>query len=166
MVSFNLKILSMNLCYIIPSLHTPVSSCLAISFEMNQCSPSHSTGNLIIEFSFFFNFFTTADCCHEMKRHWLLGRKAMTNPDSIKKRRDHIVNKGPYSQSYGFPVVMYRYKSWTIKKEECQRIDAFELWGWKRLLRVSWTSRRSNQSILKEINPEYSLEALVLKLKL
>ena len=106
------------------------------------------------------------DCSREIKRWLLLGRKAMTNPDSIKKRRDHIVNKGPYSQSYGFPVVMYRYKSWTIKKVECQRIDAFELWGWKRLLRVSWTSRRSNQSILKEINPEYSLEALVLKLKL
>ena len=92
--------------------------------------------------------------------------KYMTTGETIALTILIFVNKGPYSQSYGFPVVMYRYKSWTIKKVECQRIDAFELWGWKRLLRVSWTSRRSNQSILKEINPEYSVEALVLKLKL
>ena len=78
----------------------------------------------------------------------------------------HFADKGPYSQSYVFPVVMYRCESWTIKKAECQRIDVFELWCWRRLLRVRWSARRSNQSILKEINPEYSLEGLVLKLKL
>ena len=89
----------------------------------------------------------------------------MTNLDSItKKQRHHFANKGLYSQSYGFSVVMYKHESWTIKKAEHQRIDAFELWGWRRLLRVPWTTRRSNQSILKEISPEYSLEALILKL--
>ena len=83
----------------------------------------------------------------------------------IKKQRYYFANKGPYSQSYGFPVVMYGYESWTIKKAEHQRIDAFELWSWRRLLRVPWTARRSNQSILKETGPEYSLEGLM-KLKL
>ena len=109
----------------------------------------------------------TADsnCSHEIKRHLPLGRKVMTNLDSItKKQRHHFANKGLYSQSYGFSVVMYKHESWTIKKAEHQRIDAFELWGWRRLLRVPWTTRRSNQSILKEISPEYSLEALILKL--
>ena len=107
------------------------------------------------------------DCGHEIKRHLLLGRKAMTNPDSILKSRNitsptkvHIV------KAMVFPVVMYRCESWTIKKAECQRTDAFKLWYWRRLLRVPWTARRSNQSILKEINPEYSLERLMLKLKL
>ena len=84
----------------------------------------------------------------------------------IKKQRHYFADKGPYSQSYGFSIVMYGCESWTIKKAECRRIDAFELWCWRRLLRVSWSSRRSNQSILKEINPEYSLEGLMLKLKL
>ena len=89
-------------------------------------------------------------------RHLLLGRKAMTNLDSVfKKQRHHFANKGPYSQSYGFSSSLYGCESWTIKKAECQRIDAFELWCWRRLLRVPWTKRRSNQSILKEINPEY-----------
>ena len=83
----------------------------------------------------------------------------------IKKQRHYFANKGPSSQSYGFPVVMFRCESWTIKKAEHQRIDAFELWCWKRLLRVLWTARRSHQSILEEISPEYSLEGLVLKLK-
>ena len=104
------------------------------------------------------------DCSHEIKRHLLLGRKAMTNLDSILKSRD-ITNKGPSSQSYGFSsshVWMWE----TIKKAECWRIDAFELWCWRRLLRVPWTSRRSNQSILKEISPGCSLEGLMLKLKL
>ena len=81
----------------------------------------------------------------------------------IKKHRHHFANKGPNSQSYGFSVVMYGYENWTIKKAECRRTDAFELWCWRRLLRVPWTARRSNQSILKEINPEYSLEGLMLK---
>ena len=106
-----------------------------------------------------------SDCSHEIKRHLLLERKAITNLDSILKSRD-ITNKGPSSQSYDFPVVMYGCERWTIKKAECQRIDAFELWCWRRLLRVPWTARRSNRSILKEIKPEYSLEGLMLKLKL
>ena len=84
----------------------------------------------------------------------------------IKKQRHHFANKGPSSQGYGFPVVMYGCESWTVKKAECQRIDAFELWCWRRLLRVPWSARRSNQSILKEISPGCSLEGLMLKLKL
>ena len=84
----------------------------------------------------------------------------------IKKQRHYFANKGPSSQGYGFPIVMYGCESWTIKKAECWRIDAFELWCWRKLLRVPWTSRRSNQSILKEVSPEYSLEGLMLKLKL
>ena len=107
------------------------------------------------------------DCSHEIKRCLLLGRKAMTNPESILKSRDitlpikiHIV------KAIVFPVVMYEYESWTIKKAECQRIDDFELWYWRSLLRVPWTARRSNQSILKEISPGCSLEGLMLKLKL
>ena len=83
----------------------------------------------------------------------------------IKKQRHYFANKGPSSQSYGFSVIMYRCESWTIKKSECQRIDVFELWWWRKLLRVPWTARRSNQSILKEISPEYSLEGLKLKLQ-
>ena len=103
-----------------------------------------------------------------MKRHLLLGRKAIKNLDSMLKRRDihHFSNKGLSSQNYGFPVVMYRCESWTTKKAETQRIDVFKLWCWRRLFRVPWTARRSNQSILKEINPEYSLEGLMLQLKL
>ena len=100
---------------------------------------------------------TTADggCSHEIKRHLLLGRKAMTNLDSIlKSKRHYFTDKGPSSQSYGLLVVMYRCESWTIKKAEQRRIDAFELRCWRRLLRVPWTARRSNQSILKEISPE------------
>ena len=84
----------------------------------------------------------------------------------INKQRHYFANKGPSSQSYCFPVIMYECESWTIKKAKCRRIDAFELWCWRRLLRVPWTARRSNQSILKEISPEYSLEGLMLKLKL
>ena len=107
------------------------------------------------------------DCSHEIKKHLLLGRKAMTNLDNILKSRDvtlpiklHLV------KAMVFPVVMYGWESWTIKKAEHQRINAFELWCWRRLLRVPWTPRRSNQSILKEISPEYSLGGLILKLKL
>ena len=107
------------------------------------------------------------DCSHEIKRHLLLGRKAMTNPDRMLKSRDIILpTKVHLVKVMVFPVVMYGCESWTIKKAECQRIDAFELWCWRRLLRVPWTARRSNQSILKEISPEYSLEGLMLKLKL
>ena len=111
----------------------------------------------------------TADghCSHEIKRHFFLGRKAMTNLDSILTRRDitlptevHLV------KTMVFPIVMYGCESWIIKKGEGRRTDVFELWCWRRLLRVPWTARRSNQSIIKEINPEYSLEGLMLKLKL
>ena len=107
------------------------------------------------------------DCSHEIKRCLLLGRKAMTNLDSILKSRDiTLLTKVHLVKAIFFPAVMYGCESWTIKKAECLRIDAFELWGWKRLLRVPWTARRSNQSILKEISPEYSLAGLMLKLKL
>ena len=106
------------------------------------------------------------DCSHEIKRHLLLGRKAMTNLDSILKSRDiTLLTKVCLAKAMVFPVVMYGYESWTIKKAEHQRIDAFELLCWRRLLRVPTTARRSNQSILKEINPEYSLEGLNLKLQ-
>ena len=106
------------------------------------------------------------DCSHEMKRHLLLGRKAMTNLDSKVKSRDITLStKVHLVKAMVFPVVMYGWESWTIKKAECQRIDAFELWCWRRLLRVSWTARRSNHSILKEISPEYLLEGLMLKVK-
>ena len=108
-----------------------------------------------------------SDCSHEIKRHLLLGRKVMTNLDSILKSRDiTLATKVRLVKAMVFPVVMYGCESWTIKKAECLRIDAFELWFWRRLLRVPWTARRSNQSILKEISPEYSLEGLMLKLKL
>ena len=105
------------------------------------------------------------DCSHEIKRHLLLGRKAMTNLDSIVKSRDITLStKVCLVKAMVFPVVMYGCESWTIKKAECQRIDAFDLWCWRRLLRICWTARRSNQSILKEISPEYTLEGLILKL--
>ena len=107
------------------------------------------------------------DCSHEIQRCLLLGRKAMTNLDSILKNRDiTLPTKAHLVKAMVFPVVMYGCESWTIKKAECWRIDAFELWYWRRLLRVPWTARRSNQSILKEINPGCSLEGLMLKLKL
>ena len=107
------------------------------------------------------------DCCCEIKRCLLLGRKAMTNLDSILKSRDFTFpTKACLVKAMAFPVVMYGCESWTIKKAEHQRIDAFELWCWRRILRVSWTARRSNNSILQEISPEYSLEGLMLKLKL
>ena len=118
---------------------------------------------------YFLGFKITADgnCSHEIKRHLLLGRKAMTNLDSILKSRDiTLTTKVCLVKAMDFPVVMYGCESWTVKKAECRRIDAFELWCWRRLWRVPWTARRFNQSILKEISPEYSLEGLMLKLKL
>ena len=106
------------------------------------------------------------DCSHEIKRRLLLGRKVITNIDSIFKCRDiTLPNKVHLVKAMIFPVVMYGCESWTVKKAERRRIDAFELWCWRRLLRVPWTAWRSNQSILKEISPEYSLEGLMLKLK-
>ena len=107
------------------------------------------------------------DCSCEIKRRLLLGRKVMINLDSIFKSRDiTLPTKVHLLKAMVFPVVVYEYESWTIKKAECQRIDAFELWIWRRLLRVPWTAWRYNQSILREISPEYSLERLMLKLKL
>ena len=107
------------------------------------------------------------DCSHEIKRCLLLGRKVMTNLDSILKSRDFTLStKVHLVKAMVFPVVMYGCESWTVKKTEHRRIDASELWCWRRLLRVPWTARRSKQSILKEISPEYSLEGLILKLKL
>ena len=107
------------------------------------------------------------DCSHEIKRRLLLGRKAMTNLDSILKSRDiTLLAKVHLVKAMVFPVVMYRCESWTKKKTEHQRADAFELWCWRKFLRVPWTARRSHQSILKEIDPDYSLEGLMLKLKL
>src|SRR5574340_639646 len=107
------------------------------------------------------------DCSHEIKRHLLLGRKVMTNLDSIFKSRDiTLPKKVRLVKAMVFPMVMYECENWTVKKAECRRIDAFGLWCWRRLLRVPWTARRSSQSILKEISPEYSLEGLMLKLKL
>ena len=108
-----------------------------------------------------------SDCIHEIKRHLLLERKVMTNLDNILKSRDiTLPTKVHLVKAMVFPVVMYRCESWTVKKAEHQRTDAFELWCWRRLLRVAWTARRSNQSVLKEISPGCSLERLMLKLKL
>ena len=107
------------------------------------------------------------DCSHETQRCLLLGRKAMTNLDRILKSRQITLPTNVHLiKAMVFPVVMYGCESWTVKKAECHRIDVFELWCWRRLLRVLWTARRSNQSILKEISPEYSLGGLMLKLKL
>ena len=108
-----------------------------------------------------------SDCKHEIKKCLLLGRKAMTNLDSILKSRDITLPTKVYLvKAMVFPAVLYGCESWTVKKAKCRRFDAFELWCWRRLWRVPWTARRSNQSILKEIRPEYSLEGLMLKLKL
>ena len=113
------------------------------------------------------NITADSDCSHEIKRCLLLGRKVMTNLDSILKSRDITLLRMVHPvKTMDFPVVMYGCESWTIKKAEHRTIDASELWRWRRLLRVPWTARRSSQSILKEISPEYSLEGLMLKLKL
>ena len=126
------------------------------------------TGETVTDFLFLGSKITVdGECSHEIKRHLLLGRKAMTNIDSILISRDiTLPTKVLLVKALVFPVVMYGCDSWNIKKAEHQRIDAFELWCWRRLLRVPWTARRSNQSILKEISPEFSLEGLMLKLKL
>ena len=114
-----------------------------------------------------FKITANGDCGHEIKRHLLLGRKAVTKPDRILKSKDiTLLTKVHLVKAIVLPGVMYGCESETIKKAECRRIDAFELWCWRRLLRVPWTARRSKQSILKEISPEYSLEGLMLKLKL
>ena len=133
-----------------------MASCPIISWQID--------GETVADFIFGGSKITTdGDCSHEIKRHLLLGRKAMTNLDSVLKSRDIVLpTKVHLVKAMVFPVVMYGCESWTIKKAECRRIDAFELWCWRRLLRVPWTTRRSNQSILKEISPEYSLEGLML----
>ena len=120
------------------------------------------------DFIFFGSKITAyGNCSHEIKRCLVLGRRAMTNLDSILKGRDiNLLTKVHLVKAMVFPVVMYQCESWTIMKAEHQRIDAFELWCWRRLLRIPWTAKRSNQSILKKINPEYSLEGLMLRLKL
>ena len=125
-------------------------------------------GKRVADFIFLgFKITADGDCSHEIKRRLPLGRKVMTNLDSILKSRDiTLPTKVHLVKAMVFPVIMYGCESWTIKKAECRRIDAFELWCWRRLLRVSWTARRSNQSILKEISPACSLEGLMLKLKL
>ena len=126
------------------------------------------TMETVTDFIFFGSKITAdGDCSHEIKRRLLLGRKAMTNLDSTLKSRDvTLPTKVCIVKALLFPVVMYGCESWTIKKTEHRRIDAFELWCWRRLLRVLWTARRSNQSTLKEINSEYLLKGLMLKLKL
>ena len=125
-------------------------------------------GETVSEFIFLGSKITEdGDCSHEIKRHLLLGRNIMTKLDSILKSRDiSLPTKVRLVKAMVFPVVMYGYKSLTVKKAERQKIDASELWCWRRLLRVLWTAGRSNQSILKEINPDYSLEGQMLKLKL
>ena len=125
-------------------------------------------GETVSDFIFLGSKITAdGDCSHEIKRLLLIGRKVMTNLDSILKSRDiTLLTRVCLVKAMVFPVIMYGCKSQTIKKAECWRTDAFEPWCWRRLLRVPWTARRSNQSILKEINPEYSLEGLMLKLKL
>ena len=125
-------------------------------------------GETVSDFMFWGSKITAdGDCSHEIKRRLLLGRKVMTNLDSIFKSRDiTLLTKVHLVKAMVFPVVMYGCESWTMKKAEHRRIDAFELWCWRRLLRVPWTARRSNQSILKEISPGCSLEGLMLKVKL
>ena len=138
----------------VPTVQTPTS---AAASSVRSAKDSSPLGCELRE----------GDCSHEIKRRLLLGRKVMTNLDSILKSRDiTLPTKVHLVQAMIFPVVMYGCESWTIKKAEHQRIDAFELWCWRRLLRVPWTARRSNQSNLREISPEYSLEGLMLKMKL
>ena len=133
-----------------------------------HCFPIYLPWSSVANFIFLDSEITAdGDCSHEIKRHLLLGRKVMTNLDSILKSRDITLStKFHLVKAMVFPVVMYGCESWTIKKAECQRIDAFELWCWRRLLRVPWTARRSNQSIQKEVSPGCSLKGLMLKLKL
>ena len=140
-----------------------MSSCPITSWQING-----EMVETVAEFIFLGSKITAdGDCSLEIKRRLLLGRKVMTNLDSISKRRDVTLStKVHLIKSMVFPVVIYGCESWTIKKAECRRIDAFELWCRRRLLRVPWTAKRSNQSILKEISPECSLEGLMLKLKL
>ena len=141
---------------------------ITASGPITSCQIDGETVETVADFIFLGSKITAdGDCSHNTKRCLLLGRKVMTNLDNILQSRDiTLPTKVCLVKAMVFPVVMYGYESWTIKKAECQRIDAFELWCWRRLFRVPWTARRSNQSILKEISPRYSLEGLMLKLKL
>ena len=138
------------------------------SVTLNPITSWEIDGETVAEFSFLGSKITAyGDCSHEIQRHLLLGRKVITNLDSILKSRDvTLPTKDHLVKAMVFPVVMYGCASWAIKKAEHRKIDAFELWCWRRLLRVPWTARRSHQSILKEISPGCSLERLILKLKL
>ena len=138
---------------------------IMVSGPMTSWQIDEETGETVSDFIFGGSKITAdGDCSHEIKRCLFLGRKVMTNQNNILKSRDVILpTKVHLVQAIVFPVVMYGCESWTIKKAERRRIDAFELWCWRRLLRVPWTARRSNQSIPKEIIPEYSLERLMLK---
>ena len=138
------------------------------SGPITSCEIDGETVETVSDFIFLGSKITAdGDCSHEIKRHLLLGRKVMTNLDSIFKSRDiTLPTKVRLVKGMVFPVVMYGCESWTIKKAERRRTDAFDLWCWRRLLRVPWTARRSNQSILKQISPGCSLEGLMLKLKL
>ena len=134
---------------------------------MKDAIDEETLTDFIYLFIFYSKITADGDCSHEIKRHLLLGRKVMANLKSILKYRDiTLPTKVHLVKVMVFPVVMYGCESWIVKKPECQRIDAFELWCWRRLLRVPWTARRSSQSILKEFSPKYSLEELMLKLKL
>ena len=150
-------------------------SVLKLNIQKMKLMPSgpitswQTYGETVATVTDFFGSKITADgdCSHEIQRQSLFGRKIMTNLDSILKSRDITLStKVRLVKAMIFPVVMYGCESWTTEKAECRRIDAFELWCWRRFLRVPWTARRSNQSILKEISPEYSSEGLMLKLKL
>ena len=149
--------------YVIVFCHNLLEGMLVTSWEIDG-----ETVETVADFIFLSSKITAdGDCSHEIKRYLLLGRKVMTNLDSILKSRDiNLPTKVPLVKAMVFPVVMYGCESWTVKKAERRRIDAFELWCWRRLLRVPWTSRRSNQSILEEISPGCSLDRLMLKLKL
>ena len=146
------------------SLNTTLKSKILASRPITSWQIDGETVETVADFIFLGSKITAdGDCSHEMKRRLLLGRKVMTNLDSILKSRDITLPiKVHLVKAMVFPVVMYGCDSWTIKKAEHRKIDAFELWCWRRLLRVPWTARRSNQSILKEIIPEYSLEGLML----
>ena len=140
--------------------------CPTLCDPMNCNTPGLPVHHQLLEFTQT-HVHQVGDCSHEIKRCLLLGRKLMTNLDNILKSRDiTLPTKVRLVKAMVFPVVMYGYKSWTVKKAECQRIDAFELWCCRILLRVPWTARRSSQSILKEISPGCSLEGMMLKLKL
>ena len=145
----------------------PLSSLSLSSGPITSWQVDWKIMETVTEFIFLGSKITAdGDWSHEINRHLLLGRKAMTNLGSILKSRDTLPTKVHLVKAMVFPAVIYECESWTIKKAECQRINPFELWCWRRLLRVSWTAKRSNQSILKEISPEYSLQGLMLKLKL